>query len=196
MPIDSVSQSGFTPGLRVTTQTVTLPQLRLRFSQSEIPALAARYSYPGEERIVNEIGPAARRRGYYTRTEFIDLCGWKTVRSRSRVALNAEDAVVETTQLALRVQSEALRIWIPMALSGVQWATASVLLHFGHRDRYPILDYRALAALGVTQSVTYTLPLWSAYVAACRAIDDATGLGMRTIDRAMWQWSKEQDGKR
>ena len=36
-----------------------------------------------------------------------------------------------------------------MALSGVRWPTASVLLHFGHRDRYPILDYRALEALGV-----------------------------------------------
>jgi hypothetical protein len=159
-------------------------------------ALAKRYSYPSEGRIVDKIGPAARERGHFTRSEFIDVCGWKTERSKSRVAANSEAEVVEATRLALGAETEALRIWIPMGLSGVQWATSSVLLHFGHRDRYPILDYRALEALGVTGHVNYTVPFWIAYVAACRAIDDETGLGMRTIDRAMWQWSKERSEAR
>jgi hypothetical protein len=75
----------------------------------------------------------------------------------------------------------------PDGTVGVRWPTASVLLHFGHRDRYPILDYRALETLGVTEPVNYTVPFWNAYVAACRQIDDQTGFGMRTIDRAMWQ---------
>lgn len=78
----------------------------------------------------------------------------------------------------------------------VRWPTASVLLHFGHRDRYPILDYRALEALGVTETVNYTVPFWRSYVAACRKIDDQTGFGMRIIDRAMWQWSKERSQER
>ena len=56
---------------------------------------------------------------------------------------------------------------------------------------YPILDYRALEALGIKRHVN-TISFWSAYVAACRALDDETGFGMRTIDRALWQWSKEQ----
>jgi hypothetical protein len=30
----------------------------------------------------------------------------------------------------------------------------------------------------------------------CRAIADETGFGMRTIDRALWQRSKEQDKNR
>jgi hypothetical protein len=111
------------------------------------------------------------------------------------VAANTDEEVVEATHLALNAESEALRIWIPMALSGVSWPTASVLLHFGHRDRYPILDYRALAALGITGDHTYNMSFWNEYVRACRWIDDETGLGMRTIDRALWQWSKEQDKK-
>jgi hypothetical protein len=167
----------------------------LQFDPSQIPVLADRYSYPSEERIVTRIGPAARERGYYTRSELIEVCGWKTERSKSRVAANSEEAVVETTRLALGARGEALRIWIPMALAGVHWATSSVLLHFGHRDRYPILDYRALSALGITNH-TNTISFWNAYVATCRAIDDETGFGMRTIDRALWQWSKEQDENR
>jgi hypothetical protein len=70
-----------------------------------------------------------------------------------------------------------------------------VLLHFGHRDRYPILDYRALSGLGVTDHAN-TVSFWNACVTACRAIDHETGFGMRTIDRALWQWSKEQDKNR
>ena len=54
-----------------------------------------------------------------------------------------------------------------------------------------IVFTRALEAFGVTGAVTFTLPFWAAYVAACRAIDDATGYGMRAIDRALWQWSKD-----
>jgi hypothetical protein len=106
--------------------------------------------------------------------------------------LNSEEDVQEATRLALSTTAEALRIWIPMGLSGVRWPTASVLLHFGHQDRYPILDYRALEALGVSGPVAYTVPFWNAYVIACRKIDDETGHGMRVIDRAMWQWSKDR----
>ncbi len=169
-----------------------LPAFALQFDASLIPALASRYSYPPEGRIVDEIGPAVRERGYFTRSELIAVCAWKTARSRSRVAANTETDVRETTRLALSATAESLRIWIPMALSGVRWPTASVLLHFGHKDRYPILDYRALEALGVTESANYTVPFWNVYVTACRKIDDETGFGMRIIDRAMWQWSKER----
>jgi hypothetical protein len=183
-----------TPGYR----SVSSPPRRfvLQFDQAQIPVLAGRYSYPGEERVVNEIGPAVRERGYFTRAEFLEVCEWKTARSKSRAARNTEEEVREATRLAFSAQTESLRIWIPMALSGVSWPTASVLLHFGHSDRYPILDVRALEAIGVTPAVPYTLQFWGAYVAACRKIDDKTGYGMRTIDRALWQWSKERSASR
>lgn len=163
----------------------------LQFDVGMIPELASRYSYPREGRVADEIAPAVRERGYFTRSELVEVCRWKTPRSGPRVAANSEEEVQEATRLALGATAESLRIWIPMALSGVQWPTASVLLHFGHQDRYPILDYRALEALGV-ERVTYTVPLWNAYVTACRKIDDETGYGMRVIDRALWQWSKDR----
>jgi hypothetical protein len=171
------------------------PRFDLQFDPVETAALAGRYAYQDESRIVDEIGDAVRARGYYTRAEFVEVCRWKSERSRARAAENTEAEVAEATRLALSASSEALRIWIPMGLSGVQWATASVLLHIGHHDRYPILDYRALEAFGLTGPTTYTMPFWLGYVAACRALDDATGLGMRAVDRALWQWSKERSAR-
>jgi hypothetical protein len=90
------------------------------------------------------------------------------------------------------VRNEALRISIPQALRGVSWATASVVLHLAHTDRYPILDFRALHALGIRAAVMPTVPFWLGYTEACRRLATRNGVEMRILDRALWQWSKEQ----
>ena len=171
---------------------LSAPPFVLQCDPAQLPELASRFAYDDGTRIVEQIGPRAKARGYYMRDEFLELCSWKTQRSRSRVARNSAGEVEEVTRLALSARSEALRIWAPMALEGVSWATSSVLLHFAHRDPYPILDYRALEALGVTGVATYTIEFWNGYVEICRGLSRTTGLDMRTVDRALWQWSKER----
>jgi hypothetical protein len=37
----------------------------------------------------------------------------------------------------------------------------------------------------------YDFKFWSAYTEACRKLSDETGVSMRTLDRALWQFSKE-----
>jgi hypothetical protein len=168
-----------------------IPPLRLQFSISEIPELAAHYSFEDDADVIR-MGEAAGTRGYFTKHEFVTVCAWKTARSKPLVAANTAADVREATRLALSAISEALRIQIPMALHGVSWATSSVLLHLAHSDRYPIIDYRALEALGVQKAPTCTLSLWLAYVAKCRGLAADAKVSMRTLDRAMWQWSKER----
>jgi hypothetical protein len=53
---------------------------------------------------------------------------------------------------------------------------------------------RALEAPGVTQAILYSLPFCNGYVAACRKIDDETGSGMRTLDRACGSGQKNAPG--
>jgi hypothetical protein len=163
----------------------------LRFPESSVRFLAARYSYPAESLIVDEIGPTVRRRGWYTRGEFLETARWKSPRIASRAAQNPADAIVEITRAALSADAEELRIWAPQALAFVGWPVASVLLHFGHRDRYPILDFRALESLGVPKPTVYSMPFWLAYLATTRQLATNLGVDMRTLDRALWQWSKE-----
>lgn len=67
-----------------------------------------------------------------------------------------------------------------------------MLLHFGHRDRYPIIDVRVLWSLGVSRVLQYTFEFWWGYVEFCRTVSDECGLSMRDLDRALWQYSKEQ----
>ena len=68
---------------------------------------------------------------------------------------------------------------------------ASVILHFRFDNTYPILDFRALWSLGIEERNKYDFELWWAYVLCCRKLARRAGVSMRTLDRALWQYSKE-----
>jgi hypothetical protein len=169
-----------------------MPSFRLRIADDELLHWASRYSYPGEVEIEKRVGPMARARGWLTREEFLALCRWKTPRSQPRCAENREDLVREVTRIALSAAGEEIKIKALLMLGGVSWPTASVILHFCARGRYPILDFRALWSVGLRQVPVYTFPLWWEYTCFVREIQHRTGLPMRTIDRALWQYSKER----
>ena len=94
------------------------------------------------------------------------------------------------TRTALSARHERLKVGALLVLSGVQWPTASVILHFCDRGMYPILDFRALWSLGYEKPPTYTFPFWVAYCEFTRALAKRAGVSMRTLDRALWQYSK------
>jgi hypothetical protein len=168
-----------------------MASLRLRFAERDIAHWAARFSFPSESKIERQIAPAARRRGYLTKKEFLAICRWKTPRSRQRCKRNRPAFVKEVTRIAFATGDEELKITALLRLSGVSWPTASVILHFCDRRPYPILDYRALWSVGFARPPAYTLPFWLKYVTYVRSLSRRTGHGMRTIDRALWQYSKE-----
>lgn len=119
------------------------------------------------------------------------MCSWKTVRSRPKVAANTETAVVDATRRALAAGDEATRIAALLELEGVGVPTASTLLYFAFPDDYPILDVRALESLGVKARSTYPVSFWLEYLEACRRLARDAGVSVRTLDKALWQYSKE-----
>jgi hypothetical protein len=119
------------------------------------------------------------------------VCSWKTVRSRPKVAANTEAAVVDATGRALVAVDEETRIAALLELEGVGVPTASTLLYFAFPDDYPILDVRALESLGVRPRSTYPVSFWLDYLEACRRLARDAGVSIRTLDKALWQHSKE-----
>jgi len=167
---------------------------KLQFAALEIPSLATRYEYEDDAEC-QAAGARARERGHYTRAELITVCGWKTDRSRGRVKSNTERHVVAATRRAFAATDE--RAWMRelTSLKGVAVRTASVLLHFAFPDEYPILDVRALESLGV-ETKSYSMKLWLAYLAACCELAAPCGVSIRTLDKALWQYSKESSPPR
>jgi hypothetical protein len=171
---------------------VTKSIFKPRVSAGKLKALALHYPADYDHEVESVVAPRVRARGYFTKPEFEQLCKWKSPRSQRKVAANSAEYIEEVTRTALSTESEQLRIEVLTLLNGVSWPTASVILHFCHRDSYPILDVRALWSLGVEAGkVTYNFDLWREYTLVCRGLAKSTGLSMREVDRALWQYSKE-----
>jgi hypothetical protein len=170
-----------------------VPEFVLQFPIEEVRGYASRFPSAGDDDVV-AIGEAARARGFYTRDEFVAVCRWKTPRSAPRVGMNSSGDVERATRVALlETSSEGERVDALRSLHGVDWATASVLLHLVYPERYPIIDRRALHALGVHPRGSYSYGFWQEYVDACVRLAAEAGVDGRTFDQALWQWSKEQD---
>jgi hypothetical protein len=99
--------------------------------------------------------------------------------------------IAAVTGTALSTDNERLRIEVLTLLSGVNWPTASVILHFCAREPYPILDVRALWSLSMPAALPYDYPLWAEYTKVSRQLAARAGVSLRELDRALWLYSKE-----
>ena len=172
-----------------------MPGYRLRFPERDIPAWAARYSYAGsDDDLLDRIRPLVLVRGHLTRPEFLKICAWKSVRTKPRCRENSAHRIETLTRAALATSDESLKIDLLRLLDGVEWPTASTILHFCDARPYPILDYRALWSLGYAKPPKYTMEFWLGYLEFTRELAGRLGLPIRTVDKALWQYSKERQG--
>jgi hypothetical protein len=166
--------------------------LSLRFPIAEVKFWATRYSYSDDSVIADKIGPAVKTQQCLTKEQLLALAHWKSSRIVPKCAMNDADFVEEVTGKALRSKHERFKVESLKLLTGVAWPMASVILHFCHNDDYPILDYRALWSLRVHPVPRYTYDLWAEYTRVTRELATEAGVDMRTLDRALWQYSKER----
>lgn len=163
---------------------------KLRFRVNDLRDIARRYQYDSESHI-RDLRKPILQRGYLTKADLLTITYWKSPRSSSRVEKNSESYIREVTGCALATRSERLRIEMLTLLDGVGWPSASVILHFFHKQRYPILDYRALWSVSLKVPNQYNFDLWCEYVVYCRELASKANVTMRTLDKALWQYSKE-----
>lgn len=179
-------------------------EFKIEFTESKIRSLAEEYvqrekgkgTWDLEVRIEKN-SPHIRNSGFCNRKNFLDICEWKLASSQcfkrnlSLCESNTEDVVCDATRKSFSEVDKKRSIKIlEDSLSGVSWAVASVLLHFGHQDWYPIWDFRALESLGVPKKTGFSFKLWIKYTDYCRKLSHEYGVSMRDFDRALWQYSK------
>ncbi len=169
--------------------------LKIRFNAAEIIYWSKRYYFPSED-TAEKISKRIRGSEYLLQDDFLALCKWKSPRITNHCMKNSPDLIKEISRVAFQTKSEQLRIEILTLLKGVNWPTASALLHFGHIEPYPIIDFRALWSLGVENPPhSYAFDLWWEYTIYCREISELARVSMRTLDKALWQYSKENQEK-
>jgi hypothetical protein len=166
----------------------------LQFPEDQLRTWAEEYDYAAPDGLSNSPEKAARfmkENGCLDKSLFVELCRWKSPRPLHHYENNGETFVREVTREALSTPSERLRIEILTLLDGVSWPTASVILHFGHEESYPILDFRAFWSLGFDKPPRYDFDIWWEYVQFSRNLSQKHGLTVRELDKALWKYSKD-----
>ena len=148
-----------------------------------------------DESLETEMKRILKTQRYLTRDNLREIGLWKSPRARKHYTSKENDAltVKEITCFAFTAKSERARIWSLLILRGVSWAVASVILHFAFPKRYPIWDVRVLWSLGWYRRgkpPAYNFSLWEKYCRKVREISKRHGLSIRTVEKALWMYSK------
>jgi hypothetical protein len=169
---------------------------RLSFDPTEISSLASRYKSEEDDEAL-----AAGRRiagGSYTSQELEIIFKWKTRnRGISRLHRNTPAEICDALRLATLAKAERCAVAVLTGLSGVDVPVASAVLTATYPDRYTVIDFRTLHALG-NSTANRSLPFYLLYLDFCRKTSKAQRISLRDLDRALWQWSSEraQNGRR
>lgn|SRR5574340_131078 len=162
----------------------------LRIPEKQLREYQRRYDYAADPKL-DHIRTAAASQRYLTVKQLHEIALWKSKRRAALTKNNPEGFVREITSFAFAAKHEESRIGALVLLQGVQYPTASVILHFCVDATYPILDFRAIWSLGMQRPAIYTPEYWVKYVEICRSLAGKHGMSVRELDMALWQYSKE-----
>ena len=175
----------------------------LQPEEQELQQLAEQYwktAGPREKQLEEEAfdAGAAIRGGDYSLVNLEVIVRWKSERMVHYLVGNSEAkikrvlAVAASQESPVRTAVEALT-----SLRGVDLPIASAILAAVLPEKYNVLDFRALEALGHER---HNVEFYAEYVAFCRRLaergilkpqEDLPGpTPLHALDRALWEWSK------
>jgi hypothetical protein len=166
---------------------------QLQFAPALIKEIAARYVDEDDTEALQAGRCIAS--GDYSRAHLEAIFRWKTGgRGISRLRPNSDIEIRDALRLAVSAQTERAAVSVLCGLWGVKIPVASAILTAVDPGRYTIIDFRALEAIGAKNSC-HTVDSYLAYLDECRDLARQNTVGLRELDRALWQWSKEASQK-
>ena len=151
------------------------------------------------ERSAYEAG-AAIRNGEYSLANLEEIVRWKSERVVHYLIGNSEAKIKRVLAVAAAPDSSARKaVEALMELRGIDLAIASAILAAIDPDRYNVLDFRTLEALGHAR---HDVEFYAEYVAFCRRLaerglvrpqSDLPGATpLHALERALWEWSRSR----
>jgi hypothetical protein len=183
----------------------TMAHFDLQPAESELQQLADQcWKNAGErehrlEQEAFEAG-AAIRNGEYSLANLEAIVRWKSERVVHYLIANGEAKIRQTLAIASSPDCSVRRaVEALMELRGVDLPIASAILAAILPERYSVLDFRALEALGHER---HAVEFYAEYVAFCRRLaerglvkpqSDLPGpTPLHALERALWEWSRSR----
>jgi hypothetical protein len=172
-----------------------LTGLKPQFDRSEVESLERRF-LENQKDAETEAGAfkagAGIGCGDYSRERLKIIYEWKTGgRGKGRLAENSDEEISDALRLAVAARTARAAIAVLTGLYGVEVPVASAVLTAIDQEQYTVIDVRALESLG-SKSPDRTVDFYLVYLAYCQSKAKEWGISLRTLDRALWQWSKKK----
>jgi predicted KAP-like P-loop ATPase len=179
---------------RAPDEHISMIKFKLQVRPADIPKLAKQY---GPEQDDDALAAGGRiRSGDYERSNIETIFKWKTRgRGISRLRRNSSDEIADALRLAANAKTERAAIAVLIGLQGVNVPVASAILTAIDPERYTVIDFRALEALG-SKSTDRSVNFYLVYLDTCRQLATAHHVSLRDLDRALWQWSSQREARR
>ena len=148
-----------------------------------------------QEADVIKIKCSVEDKGYLTRCELMEMGGWKRYTLPSQMVHSPDGHVEKITAEVFSLDDDWEKLEKLMdryeGLNGVGQPVASTILHLYDPERYPVFDIHALRSIRIKkEDVEGDKKFWEKYVKFCRAKADCHGVCMRTLDRALYKFSR------
>lgn len=151
---------------------------------------------PKFEMLAN-IGQQAKKRGHFTKAEFLEICRWKSHRRIALCSSNSEKAVKDRTAFAFSAKDERSRIEALLKLTGVAVPTASALLAASSPTSFGVIDIRAwqfLYSVGIVahnrKGLNLSVRNWLQYLAVLREVASRVKTTPRLVEISLYNAHK------
>jgi len=136
-----------------------------------------------------------------SRAQLMAIGNWKSVRARSRLASNSDEAVAQFSEAAFRSDNSVVAAWTLQYLSGVRVRMASAILTIHDPDTYTVYDVRAMSTLRAVDYSDLGIPApdwleesgvldstrrYGDYLELCRSIATRCEVTLRVLDQCLW----------
>ena len=130
-----------------------------------------------------------------SRTEFLEMCSWKSPRSIRHCRRNSAKAVTSVIRTVFSTRSEKKRLELLTSLHGVSVPTASAILTLTNPRRYGVLDIRVWQLLFRLGSVNhkrggqgFRFYDWEMYLNILRHQAKRLGVSVRLVELSLFKY--------
>lgn len=152
-------------------------------------------------KLMNEL-KGVKKRGYFTKDEFLKIGMWKSPRPKQQYLKNSEEKIISISKKILATKFEKRRIELLTTLKGVSIPTASAILTLIDPQNYGVIDIRVWQVLYLYGSVkvkptgtNFDFNNWYNYLMKLRYYAKKFKVSARDIERTIFIHHKKiQDG--
>jgi hypothetical protein len=190
-------------------RSTTMAYFELQPAEADLQQLADKYWQEASERerqlekAAFEAGQAIRE-GDYSLPNLETIVRWKSERVVHYLIGNSNENLRKALSLAAAPETPVRdAVNALTGLRGIDLPIATAILSTIHPDRYAVLDYRSLEALGHSR---HDVDFYEKYLgffrhlAECGVVQRQTNLPgdttLHTLERAFWEWSRSHASDR